>query len=160
MASDALLRVSEISALDVSDVDLAEKTVLVRRSKTDQEGEGALQFLGEPTVARVRAWLAGAGLEEGPLFLPLYKSGRLREGRVTERSIRRIITQRARDAGLEGRISGHSLRVGSAQSLASAGASLVEMQLAGRWRSPVMPGRYAQGQIAKQGATARLRYGE
>ena len=60
---------------------------------------------------------------------------------------------------MEGRISGHSLRVGGAQSLATAGASLVEMQIAGRWQSPVMPGRYAQGQLAKQGAMARLRYG-
>ena len=160
VASDALLRVSEIEALDIGDVNPAEQTVLIRRSKTDQEGEGAVQFLGEPTVARVRAWLAGAGLTEGPLFRPLFRSGRLREGRLTERSIRRIIIRRAREAGVEGRISGHSLRVGSAQSLATAGASLVEMQLAGRWQSPVMPGRYAQGQLAKLGAVARLRYGE
>ncbi len=118
-----------------------------------------VQFLGEPTVARVRAWLLEAGLTKGPLFRPLFKSGRLREGRLTERSIRRIIIQRARDAGVEGRISGHSLRVGSALSLASAGASLAGMQVAGRQRSPAMPGRYAQGQLAKQGPMARLRYG-
>ena len=41
----------------------------------------------------------------------------------------------------------------------SAGASLAEMQAAGRRRSPAMPGRYAQGQPAKQGAVKRLRYG-
>ena len=159
VASDALLRVSEISALDVSDVNLDEKTVLVRRSKTDQEGAGALQFLGEPTVARVRAWLEGASLTEGALFRAVHRSGRVQAKRLGSRSIRRILVCRARDAGLEGRISGHSLRVGSAQSLATAGASLVEMQIAGRWRSPAMPGRYAEGQLAKQGATARLRYG-
>ena len=160
VASDALLRVSEVEALDIEDVDLDEQTVMIRRSKTDQEAEGVVQFLGEPTVARVEAWLLEAGLTKGPLFRPLFKGGRLREGRLTERSIRRIIIQRARAAGVEGRISGHSLRVGSAQSLATAGASLVEMQIAGRWQSPVMPGRYAQGQLAKQGAMARLRYGE
>lgn len=159
VASDALLRVSEIEALDVGDVNLGEQTVLIRRSKTDQEGAGVVQFIGEPTVARIRAWLDIAFLTEGALFRPVYKSGRLRKGRLTERSIRRIIIHRAQDAGVEGRISGHSLRVGSAQSLATAGASLVEMQLAGRWQSPVMPGRYAQGQLAKQGAMARLRYG-
>ena len=42
-------------------------------------------------------------------------------------------------AGIEGRVSGHSLRVGGAQSLAAAGASIVEMQTAGRWQSPSMP---------------------
>ena len=37
--------------------------------------------------------------------------------------------------GIEGRVSGHSLRVGRAQSLAAGGASLVELQTAGRWQS-------------------------
>ena len=83
VASDALLRVSEISALDIDDVDLEEQTVLIRRSKTDQEGAGAVQFLGEPTVARVRAWLLGASLTQGALFRSLYKGGRLRTGRLT-----------------------------------------------------------------------------
>ncbi len=159
VASDALLRVSEVAALDVADMDLGEKTVLVRRSKTDQEGAGVLQFMGDPTLARVGAWLEGSGLGEGALFRAVHRSGRVQAGRLSERGIRRIIVRRAREAGLEGRISGHSLRVGSAQSLVTAGASLVEMQIAGRWRSPAMPGRYAQGQLAKQGATARLRYG-
>ena len=160
VASDALLRVSEMEALNVDDVNLTEQTVLIRRSKTDQEGAGVVQFIGEPTAGRVRAWLEIASLTAGALFRPVHKSGRLRKGRLTKGSIRRIIIRRARDAGAEGRISGHSLRVGSAQSLAAAGASLVEMQLAGRWQSPTMPGRYAQGQLAKQGAMARLRYGK
>ena len=159
VASDALLRVSEVEALDVSDVNLAEQTVLIRRSKTDQEGRGSVQFLGEPTVARIRAWLTGSGLTQGALFRALSRAGRLRCGRLTDKSIRCIIARWGRAAGVEGRVSGHSLRVGGAQSLASAGASLVEMQLAGRWRSPAMPGRYAQGQLAQLGAVARLRYG-
>ncbi|MCY3823239.1 MAG: tyrosine-type recombinase/integrase [Nitrospinae bacterium] len=160
VASDALLRVSEVAALDVADVNLEEQTVWIRRSKTDQEGQGVMQYLGEPTVGRIRAWLALAGIEEGALFRPVYKGGRLRPGRLTDRSIRSIIARWGKAAGAEGRVSGHSLRVGGAQSLASAGASLVEMQLAGRWSSPAMPGRYAQGQIAKQGAVAKLRYGQ
>ncbi len=53
----------------------------------------------------------------------------------------------------------HSLRVGAAQSLAAAGAGLVEMQTAGRWESPAMPARYARGQLAARGAVARLRHG-
>ena len=62
-------------------------------------------------------------------------------------------------AGIEGRVSGHSLRVGGAQSLAAGGASIVEMQTAGRWQSPAMPGHYARGQLAARGAVARVRYG-
>ena len=159
VASDALLRVSEVAALDVADVNQEEQTVLIRRSKTDQEGSGAVQFLGKPTTARIQAWLQGSGLTEGALFRGVGRAGRVQDGRLTDRTIRRIITQRARAAGVGGRVSGHSLRVGSAQSLATAGASLVEMQIAGRWQSPAMPGRYAQGQLATRGAVARLRYG-
>ena len=159
IASDALLGVSEIEALDVVDINLTEQTVLLRRSRMDQDDAGVVQFIGEPTVARIRAWLKTAALAEGALFRPLSKSGRLREGRFTERSIRRIIIRRARDAGVQGRISGHSLRVGSAQSLAAAGASLIEMQFTGRWRSPVMPGLYAHDHLAGKGAMARFRYG-
>ena len=42
----------------------------------------------------------------------------------------RIIKKRAADAGVEGFISGHSLRVESAVSLAQAGATVVDMQVA------------------------------
>ena len=159
VASDALLRVSEVEALDVQDVDLDEQTVSIRRGGTDQEGEDVVQYLGEPTAERIRAWLAGSGLAQGALFRAVSRAGRLRSGRLTDKSIRRIIARWGRAAGAQGRVSGHSLRVGGAQSLASAGASLAEMQAAGRWRSPVMPGRYAQGEPAKHEAVKRLRYG-
>lgn len=39
VAPDALLRVSEVAALEVGDIDWNTRTVLVRRSKTDQESE-------------------------------------------------------------------------------------------------------------------------
>ena len=56
--SDGLLRVSEAAALEGE----GPNTLTIRRSKTDQEGEGAVQYIGEPTVARVRAWLEAAGI--------------------------------------------------------------------------------------------------
>lgn len=75
--------------------------------------------------------------------------------------MRRVLKARAQPAGVEGRISGHSARVGSAQDLAAAGAELTELMNAGRWQSPAMPAHYAQGQLALagRGAVARLRYG-
>ena len=44
-----------VSALDLGDVDVEEQTVLIRRSKTEQEGRGAVQFLGDSTTKRIRA---------------------------------------------------------------------------------------------------------
>ena len=160
IASDALLRTSEIAALDVSDLDATENTVTVKRSKTDQDGAGAALFIGAPTLERLAAWIDAAGLAaEEPLFRRITKGGGRILGRLSARSVRRIITARATAAGITGRISGHSLRIGAAQSLAAAGASVVEMQQAGRWQSPSMPGRYARGPLARRGAVARLRYG-
>ena len=63
------------------------------------------------------------------------------------------------EAGIGGRVSGHSLRIGAAQSLAERDVSLAELQRAGRWKSPAMPGYYVRGQEASRGAVARLRGG-
>ena len=133
---DALLRVSEAAALDVADVQRqadGSGTVTVTGSKTDQEGRGHVRYLGAPTMQRLSAWLSGAGIVNGgPLFRQVLKDGATVTGRLGARSIRAIIARRAADAGIAGRVSGHSLRVGSAQSLAAAGAGLVELQGSGR----------------------------
>ena len=162
VASDAMLRVSEIAALDVHDIEHASDgtgRLTIRASKTDQEATGVVVFLGAPTVRRVLAWMEAAELRHGALFRRVRRGNVLGPGRLSARAIRTLIARRAAEAGVEGRVSGHSLRVGAAQSLAAAGASVVEMQVAGRWHSPAMPARYAQGELAARSAVARLRYG-
>ena len=59
-------------------------------------------------------------------------------------------------AGVEGFISGHSLRVGSAVSLAQAGASVVDMQNAGRWKSPQIPAHYAKAELRRTGSGRKV----
>ena len=61
---------------------------------------------------------------------------------------------------MEGFISGHSLRVGSAVSLVQAGATVVDMQVAGRWKSSQMLAHYAKAELAERGAIARFKDGE
>ena len=109
--SDGLLRISEAAALDLADLNFEDQALTIRRSKTDQEDAGAVVYTGRPTLERLKAWIQAAGITGG-LFRRVGKSGKV-GGRLTVRSLRRII---------EGRVSGHSLRVGSAQSLATAGA--------------------------------------
>ena len=161
--SDCLLRVSEAVALQVDGLQLESDgtgRLTIGQSKTDQEGEGAVLFVGAPTVSRVRAWMRAASIESGPIFRRVRRGDKvIGDAPLSTRAARAIIQRRAAAADLQGRFSGHSLRVGSAQSLAAGGASLVEMQTAGRWQSPAMPGHYARGQLAARGAVARLRYG-
>ena len=104
--------------------------------------------------------MEAAGIEGGPLFRRVRRGDVVGTKKLSVVALRSIIQRRAGAADLEGRFSGHSLRVGGAQSLASAGASVVEMQTAGHWQSPSMPGRYARGELAARGAVARLRYGK
>ena len=172
VGSDALLRVGEMVAINVRDIgrDPDGSAVLhVRRSKTDQEGIGATCYLGRRTVEVLDRWMAMAGIgqdgsnHEAPVFRSVRKGGGV-GGRLSCRSARSIVIRRCGRGngghGGAGRISGHSLRVGSAISLARAGASLVELQQAGRWKSPEMPARYTRGESARRGPVARLRHGQ
>ena len=160
--SDGLLRVSELAALRIEDLTFdpdGSGCFLIRSSKTDPHGSGAVGYLGAPTVARLRAWLEAAGLEDGPLFPRCSRNGRIGRTGPCTATVRNIIKRRCAAAGLEGHISGHSLRVGGAQSLAAGGAGLVELQHAGRWTTLQMPAHYARGQLAARGAMARIKYG-
>ena len=157
LMSDCLLRISEVVAVDVEDV----STVLrLRQSKTDQEGVGATLYICKDTRKVIKRYCRAAGISRGALFRQIRRGGHVQSGWLTTVSARRIIKKRAAAAGVDGFISGHSLRVGSAVSLAQAGASVVDMQNAGRWKDPKMPAHYAQAKLAERGAIARFKYGK
>ena len=155
LMSDCLLRVSEAVAVNVEDV--KDKTLIVRSSKTDQEGVGDTLYVTSDTRRIINRYRAKAGIEGGALFRRVVRGDHVQVGRLTARSARRQITYWAELAGVEGFISGHSLRVGSAVSLAQAGASVVDMQVAGRWKSSQMPAHYAKAELAERGAIARFK---
>lgn len=83
VAYDTMLRRAELVSLRIEDLAAAEDgsgTVLVRSSKGDQEGIGAIKYLVPNTMGHVSAWLAAAGLAGaplaiGPLFRPMIKGG-------------------------------------------------------------------------------------
>lgn len=156
---DALLRRSEVVALDVADLATGEDgagTVRIRRSKTDQEGHGAVQWLSPGTVAAVRAWLTAAGIEAGAIFRAVHRNGFIGD-RLAAGEVARILKAMATRAGLDpATISGHSARVGMAQDLVAAGAELPAVMQAGRWKSAAMPARYAEHLTAARGAVAKL----
>ena len=155
LMSDCLLRVSEAVAVNLED--LKDKTLIVKSSKTDQEGVGETLYVTSDTRRVINRYIAKAGIEGGALFRSVRRGDHVQVGRLTARSARRQITYWAEFAGVEGFISGHSLRVGSAVSLAQAGASVVDMQVAGRWKSSQMPAHYAKAELAERGAIARFK---
>lgn len=126
----AALRRSELVALDVCDVRFVPEglVVTVRKSKTDQEGEGreiGVPYAGDPAVCPVRnlrVWLDAAGWPTvGPLFCAMRTRRWLTARRLGPRQVARLVQSLARRAGLPGRYGGHSLRAGFCSSAAAAG---------------------------------------
>ena len=164
--SDGLLRISEVTELHISD--LEDNMVRVRFSKTDQEGTGEYLYLCEDTRQIVGKWLKRSELSKGYLFRRftprgdnLYINKETGEPeKLTDDGVRRIIKSCAARVGLTDKVSGHSARIGFAVSLAQAGASLVDIQVAGRWKDPSMPAHYARAQFAEKGAVARFKDGK
>ena len=158
LMSDCLLRISEVVAVNVGD--LKEKTLAIQSSKTDQEGTGESLYVCDATRNVLKRYWERAGITRGALFRHIRRGDHIQAQRLTPHSARRIIQKRSQDAGVEGFISGHSLRVGSAVSLAQAGATVVDMQVAGRWKSSQMPAHYAKAELAERGAIARFKDGK
>ena len=156
--SDALLRIGEAVAIDCEHITTETDSsgrLAIHRSKTDQEGKGASLYLTARTIEAIRQLQARAGYTTGPLFRRMLKGDRMSDDRLTVDGARLAIKASAKQVGIEG-VSGHSLRIGTAQELAQRGASLVELQNAGRWTDSKMPAHYTRKQAAGKGAVARL----
>lgn len=161
VAYDTLLRRSELVSLYIGDLQKGADgsgTVLVRRSKADQEGEGAIKYLAPDTMAHVGAWLAAARLDQGPLFRALTKGGQVGAAALGAAEVSRVFRDVARAAGLRlARLpSGHSTRVGATQDMFAAGFELLEVMQAGSWKTPAMPARYGERLRAQRGAARKL----
>lgn len=71
IAFDSGLRVSELAAIQIDDVDPQSDNrgiLAIGKTKTDQEGEGRYAWLSVDTMRRIGAWLESSGLDDGPLF--------------------------------------------------------------------------------------------
>lgn len=160
------LRRSELVALDVTDVretgDGIE--VLLRRSKTDQEGEGrkiGVPWGSAPTtcpVRALRAWREASGRTDGALFVGLTRHGRTTGERLDGRDVARIVQRSASRAGLDASVlSGHSLRAGLATSAAQAGKSERAIMRQTGHRSVTMVRRYIRdAELFQDNAAAGL----
>ncbi len=115
-------RRSELAALRVEDITFTDygARILIRRSKTDQEGEGSykqLERLADPElcpIAALRGWLSAAGITSGPAFRSINMiTGKLNDRPVSGRHVARVVKLLAERIGESPHeFSGHSLRAG------------------------------------------------
>lgn len=80
IAYDTLCRRSELVSLQIQDIRTAEKdgaehtTILLRRSKTDQEASGRWLHLSERAQTALKSWLNTLQASEGPIFRSINKN--------------------------------------------------------------------------------------
>jgi integrase/recombinase XerC len=119
------LRVSELTGLNLEDVDFAEGLATVRgKGKRER-----LALLGPPALAALQRWLDGrtavlAVWERPPPALFLNRHG----SRLTSRSVGRLLEKYLKQAGLDPRTSPHTLRHSFATHLLDNGADIRSVQ--------------------------------
>ena len=159
---DTLCRRSELVLIRVEDMsEMADGagSVLIRRSKPDQFGDGRLAYLSRQTLAAVDNWLSASGISAGPMFRAVRK-GRCGESGLHFNAVTRIIKSLAKSADLPAdvirNLSGHSLRIGPAIDMVEHGIDLVPIMHAGGWKSASMVLRYTQQIELSRSGMARL----
>jgi integrase len=161
VAYETLARRGELVALEVRDIDFHPNgtgQALIRRGKTDAEGEGRAAYLSRETVKWLKLWLKDAEISEGAVFRRLI--GRTQVGGpLNPGSIAPIFKRVAQWIGMPERtvhkISGHSTRVGATQDLTALDIDLAAITQAGGWKSTRMPLQYAEKINAAKSAMAR-----
>ena len=149
---DGLMRRSEAATLTWNDIEFRDDgaaLITLRRSKTDQEAEGVVLYVGREAAQALLAIRPA---------LELLDPGASVFG-MTTRHIGNRIKAAAEAAGLGEGFTGHSGRVGMAQDLVKSGVELPALMTAGRWKSSKMSARYTERQAADRGAVARY-YGD
>ncbi len=150
VAYDSMRRRTELISLRAEDIEWIPDngaSVLLRKSKTDQQGCGKWIHLTSESTQALHQWLSAAKISEGLIFRGVRPSGAITDGLCDSR-ISRIYKARARKAGLSEivvkSISGHSMRVGGAQDLLNIGASLPQIMVKGGWAKTDTVIRYVE----------------
>jgi integrase len=133
--------------------------VIIRRSKTDQQGEGSLAYLSPDTVEYLQAWLKMSRISSGAVFRRLIGRGRIGP-RLQVDAIAQTFKRVAEFVGMTEdemrQVSGHSIRVGATQDMLALNIDLASVMQAGRWKTTVMPMRYGEAIQAGRGGMARM----
>ena len=124
-------RRTELISIDREDLEFVPEglKITVKRSKTDQFGEGMTKGLPYFTnefycpVNNLKKWLEISKIESGPIFKRFKKGVALTDKRLTDQSVVLLIKEYLNLAGIDNKnFSGHSLRSGFATVAAESGA--------------------------------------
>ena len=161
-------RRNEIVSLDHDDLDFVSEglKINVKRSKTDQFGEGSVK--GIPyfdnvqycPVVSIKKWIKISNIKTGPLFRRFTKGSNLSESRLTDQAVALLIKKYLQLAGIDSKnYSGHSLRSGFATSAAESGAEERTIMAMTGHKSPEMVRRYIKtANLFKNNALNKIKF--
>ena len=144
-------RRNEIVSLDYEDLEFVTEglKINIRKSKTDQFGEGSVKALPYfdnlqyCPVLSLKKWIEVSNIKSGPLFRRFSKGSKLTENRLTDQTVALLIKQYLKIAGIDNKnYSGHSLRSGFATSAAESGAEERSIMVMTGHKSTEMVRRY------------------
>jgi site-specific recombinase XerD len=160
-------RRNEIVSLDYEDLDFVSEglKINIRKSKTDQFGEGlvkALPYFNNLQycpILSLKKWIEVSNIKSGPLFRRFSKGSKLTENRLTDQTVALLIKQYLKLAGIDGKnYSGHSLRSGFATSAAESGAEERSIMAMTGHKSTEMVRRYIkEANLFKNNALNKLK---
>ena len=143
-------RRSELVGLTCDDVERVRQGIVLtlRRSKTDQTGEG--RKIGIPLargrwcpVGALEQWLASSGIVDGSLFRPVDRHSKMGLQALSAGAVCLVVKERVRAIGIDASsYSGHSLRAGLATSAAQAGVPSWKIRQQTGHASDAMLARY------------------
>lgn len=163
---DGLLRANEVARIQIKHIDFKCHKLLIERSKSDQDGHGSYRYISETSLSYISDYINEsndgkengdlARIDSGILFRPISPKGTSLKPydesikRVSKMktlnytTIYRAIKRIAQKADLDIDLTGHSMRVGGAVSMAEANINIQDIKKAGGWSSEVMPARYTE----------------
>ena len=160
-------RRNEIVSLNYDDIEFVTEglKITLRRSKTDQYGEGSLKglpYFDNPEycpVISLQNWIKISEINSGPLFRRFSKGSKLTEKRLTDQTVALIIKKYLQLAGIESKnYSGHSLRSGFATSAAESGVEERSIMAMTGHKSSEMVRRYIkEANIFKNNALNKIK---
>ena len=160
-------RRNEIVSLNYEDLDFVPEGLKInlRRSKTDQFGEGSVKALPYfdnsefcPVIS-LKRWIKVSNISSGPLFRRFTKGSKLSDNRLTDQTVALLIKEYLRLTGLDSKnYSGHSLRSGFATSAAESGAEERSIMAMTGHKSTEMVRRYIKdANLFKNNALNKLK---
>jgi len=160
-------RRNEIVSLDYDDLDFVHEglKITIKRSKTDQFGEGSIKALPYfkdslyCPVTILERWLNVSKITKGPLFRRFSKGSKLTNYRLTDQTVALLIKNYLDIVGIDSKnYSGHSLRSGFATSAAESGAEERSIMAMTGHKSTEMVRRYIkEANLFKNNALSKIK---